>query len=140
MGHRDRLARTLLDESWAYGYTLTIWGSGAFLIAEFGVPTHVDVVAYITGSLLGFAALAWYSYGGLTVSVDREPRQVETVAEMVHLAATLLNLLLVLGVLVALNRADVTPPLVFALAGVQATVGYSVFLLVEGYLGEELRI
>lgn len=140
MGHRNRLARTLLDESWAYGYTLTIWGAGAFLIAAFGVPSYFDVLAYITGSLAGFAALTAYSFGGLHVPVTKEPRQVETAVEMVHLAATLGNLLLVLAAIAAEDALGVPVVLSFALTGFQATVGYSVLLLVEEYAGEKYLV
>ncbi|GGN11337.1 hypothetical protein [Halarchaeum nitratireducens] len=136
MGYRDRLARTLLDESWAYGYTLTIWGAGAFLIAEFGVPTHLDVLGYVTGSLVGFAALTWYGFGGFLVRVERDSRDVRSAVEMVHLFATFCNLL---GALAAIRLVDAFPvpePVVFSAVGCWATVGYSLLLLVEEYVGE----
>jgi len=138
MGHRDRLARTLLDESWAYGYTLTIWGAGAFLIAAYGVPDPLDVLAYVSGSLLGFAALTWYGFGGLAVGVDREGREVRSAVEMVHLVATLCNLLVALALVDVSHGAGVPPDAGFASVGFLATVGYSVFLLVEEYVGERV--
>lgn len=136
MGHRDRLARTLLDESWAYGYTLTIWGAGAFLIAEYGVPSHLDVLGYVVGSLCGFAALTWYSFGGLLVSVEREGRRVRSAVEMVHLFATLCNLLVALAVIHVEHLFSVYQPLGFGVVGFVATVGYSVLLILEEYVGE----
>jgi len=136
MGYRDRLARTLLDESWAYGYTLTIWGAGAFLIAEYGVPSHLDVLSYVIGSLLGFAVLTWYSFGGLLVGVDRERRSVHSAVEMVHLFATFCNLLLALTVVHVEHVFSVYEPFGFCVVGFTATVGYSLLLLVEEYVGE----
>ncbi|WP_435100982.1 hypothetical protein [Halarchaeum sp. P4] len=139
MNHRDRLARTLLDEAWAYGYTLTIWGAGALLIAEYGVPSHLDVVAYVGGSLLGFGALTWYSFGGLLVGVERESRDVRSAVEMVHLFATFCNLLCALLTLHLVLRLPIPEVVVFGVVGVGATVGYSVLLLVEEILGERFR-
>jgi len=136
MGHRDRLARTLLDESWAYGYTLTIWGAGAFLIAEYGVPSHLDVLGYVTGSLVGFAALTYYSFGGLLVHIDREGRDVRSAIEMVHLFATLCNLVVALLVIRAVHTVGLPTPASFTVVGVTATTGYSLLLLVEEVLGE----
>jgi len=139
MHPRDRLARTLLDESWAYGYTLTIWGAGAFLIAEYGVPSHFDVLGYIAGSLLGFAGLTWYSFGGLLVGVEREGRNVRSAVEMVHLFATFCNLLLALAVIQVEHLFAVVEPIGFFAVGVVATVGYSLLLLVEEVVGERYR-
>lgn len=136
MSHRDRLARTLLDESWAYGYTLTIWGAGAFLIAEYGVPSHLGVLGYVTGSLLGFAALTWYSFGGLLVDVERDGRSVKSAVEMVHLFATFCNLLLALAVMQVEHVFGVYEPLGFGVVGFVATVGYSLLLLIEETIGE----
>ncbi|GGM59330.1 Na+-translocating ferredoxin:NAD+ oxidoreductase RnfA subunit [Halarchaeum rubridurum] len=136
MGYRDRLARTLLDESWAYGYTLTIWGAGAFLIAEFGVPTHLDVLGYITGSLVGFAALTWYGFGGLLVRVERDSRDVRSAVEMVHLFATFCNLLGALATIKLADALHAPEPVVFGVVGFGATVGYSLLLVVEECVGE----
>ncbi|QLC33357.1 hypothetical protein EFA46_003765 [Halarchaeum sp. CBA1220] len=139
MSHRDRLARTLLDESWAYGYTLTIWGAGAFLIAEYGVPSHLDVIGYVGGSLLGFAALTWYSFGGLLVGVERDSRDVRSPVEMVHLFATFCNLVGALLTIQAARALGVPERATFVAVGVGSTVGYSLLLLVEEVVGERYR-
>lgn len=41
-----------------HGYTLSIWGSGAFLLRYRGVPDFVDVLTFIGGSSCAFALLA----------------------------------------------------------------------------------
>jgi len=138
MGRRDRLARTLLDESWAYGYTLTIWGTGAFLIAAFGTPTPLAVLGYVSGSLVGFAALTWYSFGGLFVGVERESRDVRSAVEMIHLVATFCNLLVALALVDVEHVVEVPRAVGFAFVGFVATVGYSVFLLLEERVGERV--
>jgi hypothetical protein len=64
MDPRTHLADNLARESAAYGYTLTVWGSGAMLIAAFGVPKPPEVFAFVTGAVLGFALLAALAFEG----------------------------------------------------------------------------
>ncbi|WP_231186213.1 hypothetical protein [Haladaptatus sp. DYF46] len=45
----EQLARSLLSESKAYGYTLTIWGGGAILMNQYGSPRIVEIFLYILG-------------------------------------------------------------------------------------------
>jgi hypothetical protein len=40
-----------------YGYTVSIWSSGAILIHTHGAPDVLDVVLFALGALAGFAAL-----------------------------------------------------------------------------------
>ncbi|QDX40165.1 hypothetical protein [Salarchaeum sp. JOR-1] len=139
MSFRARLAQTLVDESRAYGYTLVIWGAGAMLIAEYGVPSSPAVLAYITGSLLGFAAVTYYAFGGVLTAAEESARDVKTAAEMVHLAATFCNLVVAIA-LVTLFANTPTPEIAaFGVVGFQATVGYSVLLVAEEVLGERLQ-
>ncbi|MEE6210726.1 hypothetical protein U3A55_11225 [Salarchaeum sp. III] len=139
MSFRARLAQTLVDESRAYGYTLVIWGAGAMLIAEYGVPSSLEVLAYIAGSLFEFAAVTYYAFGGVLTAADEGARDVKTAAEMVHLAATFCNLVVAIALVTVLANTP-TPVLAsFGVVGVQATVGYSVLLVAEEVLGERLQ-
>lgn len=52
MDARQRLAQNLTSESEAYGYTLTIWGTGAILINQFGTPGMTQISLYVGGALL----------------------------------------------------------------------------------------
>lgn len=136
---RERLRGVLVDEAWAYGYTLTIWGAGALLIAEYGVPSQLDVLGYVAGSLVGFGLLTWYAFRGLLVGVEHERRDVRTAAQMVHLGATFLNLVGALVFVRLAHGVGVPEPVTFALVGFQATIVYSLFLVVEEELGRRLR-
>lgn len=58
MDPTSRLARNLVEESKAYGYTLTILGAGALLIHHYGMPGIVQTGLYIGGALAAIAALS----------------------------------------------------------------------------------
>jgi hypothetical protein len=68
---RSSLERTLSATSVPYGYTVTIWVAGAYLIRRQGSDTPglgvAEGVAFAAGALLGFAVLAALS-GRLTSS------------------------------------------------------------------------
>lgn len=40
-----------------YGYTVTIWAAGAYLIRQRGFPTVFEAFAFVTGAILAFAVL-----------------------------------------------------------------------------------
>lgn len=124
------LERNLAVESKAYGYTLTIWGAGALVINVYGVPTAIEVFAYVVGALGGFAVLAAFAFTGFFVEESDERTVNVVVASMVHVFATLGNL--VVSYLL-LTFVETTAPgtLAFALIGMQATVGYNLLLLFE---------
>lgn len=48
-----------------YGYTLTIWTSGAVLSHSRGIPSAVDALLFMVGAVSGFAAIAISSHGGI---------------------------------------------------------------------------
>jgi hypothetical protein len=49
---------TMLEASAApYGYTITIWSSGAVLMHFRGMPAVVDVFAFLAGAVAGFTLL-----------------------------------------------------------------------------------
>jgi hypothetical protein len=138
MDVRGRLRANLLAEGRAYGYTLTIWGAGAMLIQEFGLPTHGEVFAYVGGALAAMAALAAVAFEGLagtraTADVDGRPA-----ASIVHVAAALGNLAVSYAVIEAANGS--LPALwAFLLVGFQATATYNVLLLVEDGVAATLQ-
>jgi hypothetical protein len=49
-----------------YGYTVSIWSSGAVLMRGHGTPNVGEVFAFVAGALTGFAALALLARGTLT--------------------------------------------------------------------------
>ena len=71
-----------------YGYTISIWSSGAVLLRSHGVPTVAEVFAFLAGALIGFGALALAAQGALTrmESLDHAPDRV--LAGALHWLAT----------------------------------------------------
>ncbi|UPV74713.1 hypothetical protein M0R89_01255 [Halorussus limi] len=137
MDPRGRLAHNLTAESEAYGYTLTIWGSGAMLIYKVQTPDLFHILLLAFGAILGFAVLGAFAFQQMV----REPEQGDTplvVTSMVHLVSTLGNLV-VAYLLVRFVVSHSTPRwLAFPLVGFQATVLYNVLLLLEDFLSERL--
>jgi len=133
----ETLARNLAAESRAYGYTLTIWGAGALLIANDGVPTFLQVFLYVGGALAGFALLAYAAFSGLLTTEEVEREASLTVVSLVHVVATFGNLL-VTHLLIVLLDSRVPASATFLLVGLQATVGYNLLLLLEQALSRTL--
>ena len=57
-----------------YGYTLTIWTSGAVVTHARGIPTAVEALLFLAGAVLGFAAVGAAAHGG-AARVLRAPRE-----------------------------------------------------------------
>lgn len=49
-----------------YGYTLSIWSSGAVLMRVHGIPQTADVFAFIAGGVIGFALMSLLARDALT--------------------------------------------------------------------------
>jgi hypothetical protein len=66
IGHkyREALKETVVASAFPYGYTLTIWTSGAVLSHERGLPTSVDAVLFMAGALVGFALVGTIAFCG----------------------------------------------------------------------------
>ena len=58
-----------------YGYTLTIWTSGAVLTHARGIPSTADAVLFMLGSVAGFALVGVAAFGAHTARVHVDPRQ-----------------------------------------------------------------
>ena len=135
MDSKDRLAHNLTAESEAYGYTLTIWGSGAMLISKVETPDLFDVLLLAFGAILGFGVLGAVAFREMV----KEPEAEDTplvVTSMVHVLSTLGNLVIAY-LLVRFVVAHSTPRwFAFPLVGFQATVLYNLLLLLEDSLSE----
>ncbi len=127
------LKTNLTGESKAYGYTLVIWGSGALLISQFGLPAFPEVMLYVFGALSGFALLAFIAYQGMFIDVANPREERLIVVSMLHYIAALGTV----GISQLLHIEPVE--LAFFLVGVNASVMYNVLLLVEIFFGEQLR-
>jgi hypothetical protein len=62
--YRRSLLATARGSAAAYGYTLSVWTSGAALIHEHGQPSLVDTVLFLVGAVAAFALVAWLALGG----------------------------------------------------------------------------
>jgi hypothetical protein len=58
-----------------YGYTLTVWTSGAVLTHARGVPTTEAALFFMIGAVLGFALVALLAFGSLHQRVTGEATQ-----------------------------------------------------------------
>lgn len=58
-----------------YGYTLTVWTSGAVLTHARGIPSTADALLFMLGSVVGFALVGVAAFGGHTARVRVEAQQ-----------------------------------------------------------------
>jgi hypothetical protein len=58
-----------------YGYTLTIWTSGAVLTHARGIPNTTDALLFMLGAVVAFALVGAASFGTLTARVRVEAQQ-----------------------------------------------------------------
>jgi hypothetical protein len=133
-----RLARNLVSESKAYGYTLAIWGGGAILVSHYGMPSVIRVALYVGGALVAMAVLAFVAFGGLLTEQRRPEGERRLAASMVHVAATG-GSLLVSYLTVVIGRPLVPPAVVFALVGFLTTALYNVLLVFEDTLARAVE-
>ncbi len=130
----ERLRENLTEESKAYGYTLSVWGSGAMLLNffTFGV---LNILLYILGAVVGFGVLSFLAYRGFFKSVDARHPETFIVSSMVHLFASFGNVFLSWILIIVLQGA-MADLWLFFIIGVHVTFSYNVFLLVEELLSE----
>jgi hypothetical protein len=58
-----------------YGYTLTVWTSGAVLTHARGIPSTADALLFMLGSVVGFALVGVTAFGGHTARLRIEAQQ-----------------------------------------------------------------
>lgn len=56
---RRSLALTVAAMDLPFGYTLTIWSSGALAVAHYGVPRVGEILAFLLGGLAAYLAATW---------------------------------------------------------------------------------
>jgi hypothetical protein len=56
-----------------YGYTLTVWTSGAILTHARGVPSSVDALLFMLGAVAGFGLVALVAFGDLRLRTVADP-------------------------------------------------------------------
>jgi hypothetical protein len=75
----DALDTVVAGSAAPYGYTVSLWSSGAILTHAHGAPDVLDVVLFALGALTGFAVLglAATTIAAAAASVDRDSERVE---------------------------------------------------------------
>lgn len=131
MEYYERLADNLLSESEAYGYTLSIWGSGALLIHAFGSPGITPIFLFIIGALAAFVTLALVAFRKPFKSVELRSERRLGAASIIHIVATLGNLLIAKGILIIAVRYRFGMAMSALLIGYQTTLLYNLLLLLE---------
>jgi len=129
---REFVRGLLVEESFAYGFTIAFWGSGILIVNEYGLPHTPGVLAYAVGAVTGFGVLAVVTFGGAfrQVTPDRTPQYVLLAG--IHYLASLVPIVFTHFVLIA-------PPGKFAslfLAGTGVSVVYNVSAALEETVSE----
>ena len=131
-GVRDRLATNLVEESEAYGFSLTTWGVGVLAVNRFGLPGVVGVSAYVGGAVVGFGLLAVVAFDQFFGEAEVSDGSL-FVASVVHIISTLGTVLASQGVLRVLTPYLPEPAVFFCLGVLLATL-YNALLTTEQYV------
>jgi hypothetical protein len=62
--YREHLQAAIAASAAPYGYTLTIWTSGAITTHAEGLPTPVEALLFLAGAVAGFALVGAFAHGG----------------------------------------------------------------------------
>ena len=119
-GYRYHLQSAVAASAAPYGYTLTLWTSGAVTThAEGGTPSAFDAVLLLTGAVAGFVVVGAVAYGGVHSLLSPGPPPQVRVWAGAHLPSVGLSITVV-AVLCALVRDH----LLWLLVGFAATTTY----------------
>jgi hypothetical protein len=75
--YRSDLRGVVGSSAIAYGYTLTVWSTGAVLSHAYGPPSPLLVFAFFGGAVLAFAVVGALAFGGLTTEFGGGSNRVE---------------------------------------------------------------
>ncbi|MFB6140625.1 MAG: hypothetical protein ABEJ26_09355 [Halosimplex sp.] len=130
MDARDRLRKNIVAESRPYGYSLTVWSGGHLLVAVYGIPSVLDVFAYVAGALGTFVVLTAIAFGGVVATTSLGGRKELLGVTATHVVATAVTLsggwLLLLTV-----RSAVSQVVSFLVLAIAMTLSYHLLLLLE---------
>ena len=125
-GYRTHLKTVVATSAAPYGYTLTIWTSGAVATHARGIPTAWDALLLLVGAVLGFAIVAALAYGHPSeLLASREHGSVRLWGGF-HLV----SVGLAIGA-AALVTTVVKDPVVWMIVGLAATVVYLVVIALQ---------
>ena len=75
-GYRRGLRAAVAASAAPYGYTVTVWTSGAILVDARGLPSTWEAAAFMAGAVAGFALVGALAVGGVRKPFLAEPRPV----------------------------------------------------------------
>jgi hypothetical protein len=73
--YRASLRHAVTGSAGPYGYTLTVWTSGAVLAHARGLPTTLDALLFMIGAVAGFGAVGWIAFGGFARHLTPSPQR-----------------------------------------------------------------
>lgn len=85
--NREFMRRLLVEESFAYGFTIAFWGSSMLLINRYGLLHAVGVLEYMGGAVFGFGVLALLTFGSVINPIEDDPQPRYFVLTGVHYLA-----------------------------------------------------
>lgn len=138
MDPKKALQENITQESIAYGYTLSVWGSGAILINSFQI-TSIEILLFILGGVLGFGLLALTAYNKLFQEIEKRDREKMIVGSMIHILASLGTVAISL-LLIENSGSNIDPKYIFLGVGINTTLTYNLLLLVEELIYKDITI
>ena len=123
------------SESEAYGYTLSVWGSGALLLQGFNLEAS-HIFLFVLGGILGFGVLAYIAFRGLKNRVNVEPPEEILTGSMIHILSALGTVLLSYSMITL--GAGLKLSYIVSIVGFNTTFSYNVLLLLEGLVYKDL--
>lgn len=136
MNPSRRLRENVKSESEAYGYTLSVWGSGALLFQSFDLmPT--DILFLVLGGVMGFSFLAAMAFKNILSRVSSSPDTDMVIGSMIHLLASLGTVFLSYLMIINIGN-SIDLKYLSLLVGVNTTFTYNILLLVESYVSDDI--
>lgn len=132
MMNRDFMRTLLVEESFAYGFTIAFWGSGLLLVNEYGLLHTVGILEYAGGAITGFGVLAVVTFGGAIDTVDIDGTPAYFVLAGIHYLSGLVPI----GITHFLIVATLSKALTLFLAGMIVSICYNVFAAFEEIVSE----
>ncbi len=71
--YRSALRATVAASAAPYGYTLTIWTSGAVLSHARGIPSTTSALFFLVGAVTAYAVVGGLAFGGFSEHLAPEP-------------------------------------------------------------------
>lgn len=126
MGFLRMLSRTVTSLDLPFGYTLTVWSSGAIALEHFGVPSLLDALLFLLGAIGAYWVCAATSY-----------RQLAETATVHTQAIAVINVFSVVAVS-TISRLFQSPSSGYLAAGFVGTFTYILCITALMYVVERL--